>query len=202
MKAALYARVSTAASSKKKTKDGDRARQDPETQLIKLREFAKARGWEIAAEYVDRISGKTDHRPALDDMMAAAFRRDFDVIIVVRLDRLMRSITNFVTLNEQLTGYGVALVCTDQLIDTTTPAGRLQQNLLVAFAEYEREIIRERVNDGLDRARAEGKRLGRPPLPESKLSKDALRMRERRARARAEQNTSPAALYIEEGKTA
>jgi DNA invertase Pin-like site-specific DNA recombinase len=164
-RAALYARVSTPASSKRSTRDGDRERQNPETQLRKLREFAAARGWEVVAVYVDRLSGKDANRKALNDMMKAAFRREFDVILIVRLDRIMRSIANFVTINQQLTSYGVGLVCTDQMIDTTTPAGRLQQNLLVAFAEYEREMIRERVKDGLDRARAEGKKLGRPKRP-------------------------------------
>ena len=75
---------------------------------------------------------------------------------------------------------GVGLVCSDQMIDTTTPAGRLQQTLLAAFAEYERDCIRERVKDGMDRARAEGKTFGRPRLPDSELSKDALRMRKAR----------------------
>lgn len=163
MRAALYARVSTPASQKKKTAKGDQEKQNPETQLKKLREFAAARDWEVVQKYTDRLSGKDANRPALEQMMKDAFYRKFDVILIVRLDRIMRSIANFVTLNEQLAASGVGIVCVDQLIDTTTPAGRLQQNLLVAFAEYEREIIRERVNDGIARARAEGKRLGRPP---------------------------------------
>ena len=195
MKAALYARVSTPLSARKYLKEGDRERQDPETQLVRLRDFAKARGWEIHKEYIDRFSGKDANRPALDTMMKAAFRHDFDVILVVRLDRIMRSIANFATINAQLGSYGVGLVCTEQQIDTTTPAGRLQQNMLMAFAEYEREIIRERVIDGIQRAKAEGKKFGRPRLPEAELSKDALRMRERE---RSKPNkTTPPPLYMQ-----
>lgn len=176
-KVALYARVSTPKTDKKVTNDGDRMRQDPETQLIKLRSFAQARNYEVTKEYVDRLSGKDANRPALDAMMKAAFRHEFDAIIIVRLDRIMRSIANFVVLNEQLSAAGVGLVCTDQLIDTTTPAGRLQQNILAAFAEYEREIIKERVLDGIARARAEGKKLGRPAVSDDKASDRTLRRR-------------------------
>ena len=109
--------------------------------------------------------------------MKAAFRHEFDAILIVRLDRIMRSIANFVILNEKLSAAGVGLICTNQLIDTTTPAGRLQQNILVAFAEYEREIIRERVKDGIARARSEGKKLGRPKVDDSKASERTLRRR-------------------------
>ena len=189
MKVALYARVSTPLNSKKKLREGDRARQDPETQLVKLREFAAARGYEVHQVYVDRMSGKDSNRPALDAMMEDAYHRRFEVILIVRLDRIMRSIANFVTLNQMLQAYGVGLICTEQLIDTTTPAGRLQQNLLVAFAEYERDIIRERVLDGMARARAEGKQFGRPRLPDEKLSKEALRKRREREQKAGEKVT-------------
>jgi DNA invertase Pin-like site-specific DNA recombinase len=177
VKVALYARVSTPKTDKKTTNAGDRERQDPETQLIKLRAFAQARGYEVVSEYVDRLSGKDANRPALEAMMTAAFRHEFDAILIVRLDRLMRSIANFVALNDDLNAAKVGLVCTDQLIDTTTPSGRLQQNILVAFAEYEREIIRERVKDGIARAKSEGKKLGRPPVSDSKASERTLRRR-------------------------
>ena len=177
MRAALYARVSTPKTDKKMTIAGDRERQDPSTQLIKLRAFAQARGYEVHKEYVDRLSGKDSNRPSLDSMMEAAFRHEFDAILIVRLDRIMRSMANFAVLNEKLTGAGVGLICTDQLIDTTTPSGRLQQNILAAFAEYEREIIRERVKDGIARARAEGKPLGRPKVSDAKASERTLRRR-------------------------
>jgi DNA invertase Pin-like site-specific DNA recombinase len=182
MKVALYARVSTPKTDKKVTNEGDRARQDPDTQLIKLRAFAEARGYEVLREYVDRIRGEDAIRDALDAMKAAAFRHEFDAILIVRLDRIMRSLANFAALNQELTAAKVGLICIDQQIDTTTPAGRLQQNILAAFAEYEREAIRERVLDGIARARSEGKKLGRPTVSDEKASERTLRRRKAEAK--------------------
>lgn len=169
MRAALYARVSTPASSKKQTRDGDRERQDPEVQLIKLRAYAQARGWEIVDEYVDRKSGADPNRPALRDLEADIDAGKVDAVLVVRLDRIMRSTANFVQfltmLEEDASGRPrrkpVALIAIDQNLDTSTPAGRLMRTIIMAVAEYERDIIRERINDGLDKARADGKQLGR-----------------------------------------
>ena len=169
MRAALYARVSTPASSKRSTRDGDRERQDPEVQLLKLRAYAQARGWEVIGEYVDRKSGADPNRPALRDLEADIDKGRVDVVLVVRLDRIMRSTANFVQfltmLEEDASGRPrrrpVALVATDQNLDTSTPAGRLMRTIIMAVAEYERDIIRERINDGLDKARADGKQLGR-----------------------------------------
>lgn len=170
MRAALYARVSTPSSSRKHTMDGDRERQDPEVQLLKLRAYAKARGWDIVDEYVDRKSGADPNRPALRDLEKDIDAGKVDAVLVVRLDRIMRSTANFVTfltmLEERPDGTPrrkpIALVATDQNLDTSTPAGRLMRTIIMAVAEYERDIIRERVNDGLDKARADGKQLGRP----------------------------------------
>jgi DNA invertase Pin-like site-specific DNA recombinase len=121
VRVALYARVSTPKSDKKATNDGDRERQDPETQLIKLRAFAQARGYEIVGEYVERLSGKDANRPALESMMKAAFRYEFDAILIVRLDRIMRSIANFVVLNDDLNAAKAALFV---LISSSTPRRR------------------------------------------------------------------------------
>lgn len=170
MRAALYARVSTPASSKRSTRDGDRERQDPEVQLLKLRAYAQARGWEVIGEYVDRKSGADPNRPALRDLERDIDAGRVDAVLVVRLDRIMRSTANFVQfltmLEEDASGRPrrkpVALIATDQNLDTSTPAGRLMRTIIMAVAEYERDIIRERINDGLDKARSEGKRLGRP----------------------------------------
>lgn len=169
MRAALYARVSTPASSKKQTREGDRERQDPEVQLIKLRAYAQARGWKIVDEYVDRRSGADPNRPALRDLEADIDKGRVDAVLVVRLDRIMRSTANFVQfltmLEERPDGTPrkrpIALIATDQNLDTSTPAGRLMRTIIMAVAEYERDIIRERINDGLDKARADGKQLGR-----------------------------------------
>ena len=168
-RAALYARVSTPASSKKLTREGDRERQDPEVQLIKLRAYAQARGWEVIGEYVDRKSGADPNRPALRDLERDIDAGKVDAVLVVRLDRIMRSTANFVqfltTLEERPDGTPrkrpIALIAIDQNLDTSTPAGRLMRTIIMAVAEYERDIIRERINDGLDKARADGKQLGR-----------------------------------------
>ena len=149
MKAAIYARVST-------------VDQEPENQLQELRRYVQARGW-AAAEYVDRgVSGTKDRRPALDQLLAEARRRRFDVVVCWRLDRLGRNLKHLITLLEELQALGVAFVSLAEGIDATTPAGKLQMHILGAIAEFERERIRERVLAGLQRAKTQGKRLGRP----------------------------------------
>ncbi len=148
-RAGLYARVST-------------AEQTPENQLRTLRAFATARGWE-ALELVDHgVSGTKDRRPALDAMLAAARTRKIDLVAVTKLDRLARSTHHLITLVKELQALGVDLIVLDQAIDTTTPSGRLLFHVLAAIAEFERDLIRDRVISGLRRAKAQGKRLGRP----------------------------------------
>jgi DNA invertase Pin-like site-specific DNA recombinase len=149
MRAAIYARVST-------------LDQEPENQLGELRRYVEARGW-TAKEFVDRgVSGAKDRRPALDQLLADAKRRKFDVLVCWRLDRLGRNLRHLVTMLEELHGLSIAFVSLGEGIDCTTPAGKLQLHILAALAEFERERIRERVLAGLQRARAQGKRLGRP----------------------------------------
>lgn len=149
MRAAIYARVST-------------LDQEPENQLQELRRYAQSRGWS-AAEYVDRgVSGAKDRRPALDQMLADAKRRRFDVLVCWRLDRLGRNLRHLITLLDDLQTLGVPFVSLAEGIDATTPAGKLQMHILGAIAEFERDRIRERVLAGLARARRQGKRLGRP----------------------------------------
>jgi DNA invertase Pin-like site-specific DNA recombinase len=149
MHAAIYARVST-------------FDQEPENQLQELRRYVGARGW-TAAEYADRgVSGAKDRRPALDDLIRDAKRRRFDVVVCWRLDRLGRNLKHLIVLLEELQALGVAFVSLAEGIDATTPAGKLQMHILGAIAEFERARIAERVKAGLQRARAQGKRLGRP----------------------------------------
>ncbi len=149
MRAAIYARVST-------------FDQEPENQLAEIRRYIAARGW-TAVEYVDRgISGAKDRRPALDRLLIDARRRRFDVVVVWRLDRLGRNLRHLITLLEELQALGIAFVSLNEGIDATTPAGKLQMHILGAIAEFERARIAERVKAGLQRARAQGKRLGRP----------------------------------------
>lgn len=149
MRAAIYARVST-------------FDQEPENQLQELRRYVQARGW-TANEYVDRgVSGSKDRRPALDALIAEAQRRRFDVLVCWRLDRLGRNLRHLVTMLDELQTLGIAFVSLSEGIDATTPAGKLQMHILAAIAEFERERIRERVLAGLQRAKGQGKRLGRP----------------------------------------
>jgi DNA invertase Pin-like site-specific DNA recombinase len=119
---------------------------------------------------VDRgISGAKDKRPALDAMLRDAKLRKFDVLVCWRLDRLGRNLRHLVTLIEELQCLGVAFVSLGEGIDCTTPAGKLQLHILAALAEFERERIRERVLAGLQRARAQGRRLGRPRVSPAKI---------------------------------
>ncbi len=148
-RAAIYARVST-------------LDQEPENQLQELRRYVEARGW-TTREYVDRgLSGAKDRRPALDELVADAKRRRFDVLVCWRLDRLGRNFRHLSLLLDELQAVGVAFVSLSEGIDATTPAGRLQLHVLGAIAEFERARIAERVKAGLERARAQGKKLGRP----------------------------------------
>src|SRR3989475_8711505 len=150
-RAGLYARVST-------------SEQNCENQLAALRAFAAARGWE-AHEFFDQgVSGAKDRRPALDAMLAAARARKIDVLAVVKLDRLARSTHHLLSIGKELESVAVDLVALDQAIDTTTPSGRLLFHVLAAIAEFERDLIRERVIAGLRRAKAQGRKLGRPLL--------------------------------------
>jgi DNA invertase Pin-like site-specific DNA recombinase len=146
---ALYARVST-------------SDQTVEPQLHALRQYTLNWGVE-AVEYVDHgISGARDRRPALDHLMADARRRRFDVLAVTKLDRLARSVRHLTTLAGELEALGIGLVVLDQAIDTTTPSGRLLFHVLGSIAEFERDLIRERVTAGIAAARRRGQRFGRP----------------------------------------
>jgi DNA invertase Pin-like site-specific DNA recombinase len=150
-RAALYARVST-------------VDQTPETQLDALNAFAAARGWQ-ATEYADHgVSGAKERRPALDALLAVVRARKVDVVACTKLDRLARSVRHLVTMAQEFEALGVELVVLDQAIDTTTPAGRLLFHVLAAIAEFERQLIRERVVAGIRRAKAKGRHLGRPRL--------------------------------------
>ena len=149
MRAAIYARVST-------------LDQHVENQLTELRSYVEHRGWSVV-EYVDKgVSGAKDRRPALDELLKAARRRRFDVLVCWRLDRLGRNLRHLILLLDELQALGIAFVTLGEGIDTSTPAGRLQLHILSAIAEFERSRIQERVVAGLARARAQGRKLGRP----------------------------------------
>jgi DNA invertase Pin-like site-specific DNA recombinase len=148
---ALYARVSTLNS------------QNPDMQLAELREYATRRGWSIAGEYVDLgVSGSKESRPELNRMMEAAHARVFDAVLVWKLDRLGRSLKHLVTTIEDLSAYSITFVSLRDNLDLSTPSGRLMMHIIGAMAEFERELIRERVAAGIHAARKRGTRIGRP----------------------------------------
>ena len=154
MRVAIYARVSTS--------DKD---QEPETQLMPLRDFVQAQDWDVYDEYVDRASAndqahRTEWRRLLDD----AAKRRFKVVLVFKLDRAFRSVKHMHDTLSVWELVGVSFKSSREQFDTSTALGRLLMNLLAALAEFELELIRERVKAGMDRARRQGKRIGRPKV--------------------------------------
>lgn len=167
MKAALYLRVST----------GD---QTIENQRLELERVATARGWTIAAVYDDvgisGAKGRVD-RPGFDTLYNDALRHEFDVVMAWSVDRISRSLRDLIDFMNDLNLYGVQLYLHQQALDTTTPSGKLMFQLTGAFAEYEREIIRERVRVGVARYRAKGGRLGRPSVANEAMVAEARAMK-------------------------
>jgi DNA invertase Pin-like site-specific DNA recombinase len=148
-RAGLYARVST---------------QDQQTipmQTRALREYATRRGWTIALQ-VKEIGSGASQRKRREQLLEAARRREIDVVLVWRLDRWGRSVTDLLATLQELEHLGVGFVSLTEALDLTTLAGRAMAGLLAVFAEFEREILRERVRAGLAQARQNGQRLGRP----------------------------------------
>jgi DNA invertase Pin-like site-specific DNA recombinase len=130
-----------------------------------LREYAAKRGWQIAGEFVDvGVSGSKDTRPQLDTMMRLAKARKIDVIVVWKLDRFSRSLRHLVDSLEELKAVRCAFVSLRDNLDLSTPAGRMMFHVIGAMAEFEHELIRERVRAGLAHARNKGKKLGRPKI--------------------------------------
>ena len=152
MRAAICARVST-------INHG----QDVTLQTRELQQFAAARGWEIAGEYVDAgVSGTKDSRPELNRLIADAHKRRFDVVCVWRFDRFARSVSHLLRALETFKALGIEFVSYSEQMDTSAPAGKTVFTVLGAVAELERSLIVERVRAGLRNARAKGKTLGRP----------------------------------------
>ena len=153
-RAALYMRVSTKGHG-----------QTTDTQALALREYAEHRGFQVIDEYRDEgISGAKDRRPQLDRMMQDARRRKFDAVLVARFDRFARSTKHLVLALEEFSSLGIDFISLNESIDTSSPMGRMVFTVIAAVAELERCIIRERVLAGVDRARRQGKRFGRPTV--------------------------------------
>ena len=132
-------------------------------QTRELRQFAEARGWNVADEYVDAgVSGAKDSRPELNRLMADAKQRRFDAVCVWKLDRFGRSLRHLVNALADLESLGVSFISLKDNVDLSTPSGRLMFQIIGAMAEFERALIQERVRAGLRNARAKGRKLGRP----------------------------------------
>ena len=160
----LYARCST-------------ADQDPEVQLAELRAYAERRGC-AAIEFVDAAtSGRSTSRPELDEMRQAALRREITAVVVVRLDRLARSLVHMVRLGEELHQVGVDLVSLNESIDTSTSTGRALFGMCGVFAQLEADLIRERTVAGVAAARTRGKVPGRPPAIDRRTLDRVRRLR-------------------------
>ena len=164
-KVAIYARVST-------------DKQTCENQLIALRAVAERSGYEIVAEFVDEgISGAKGRqdRPALNELLKSATQRKFSLVMCFSIDRLGRSLQNLVEILNELEALKVDLLFLQQGMDTSTPSGRMIFSVFGAMAEFERNLIRERVIAGQTRAKAKGVKLGRPSKMNSGL-KTAIQM--------------------------
>src|SRR6185436_19984733 len=128
-----------------------------------MRAYIRQRGWKAVSETREVGSGSVQ-RPKRETILKAARRREIDVVLVWRLDRWGRSVADLVTTLKELNELGVAFVSLTEALDLTTASGRAMGGLLAVFAEFEREVLRERIKAGIAQARKEGRRHGRPPL--------------------------------------
>jgi site-specific DNA recombinase len=150
LKIGIYARVS-------------KEEQNIETQLMALRDYCQRNNYEIVGEYLDNgISGATDNRPAFNKLLADMRTGKINCVLVYKLDRIGRSLQHLLNLFEEFKNRGVEFISLTQNINTNTPEGKMFLRMLMVLAEYERELIVSRIHSGLERAKAEGKTLGRP----------------------------------------
>jgi DNA invertase Pin-like site-specific DNA recombinase len=151
---AIYARVSTV----------DKG-QTPETQLLALREYVAHRGFTLAGEYVDYASGTREDRPQYRALLDVVRKRQVDIVLVWRYDRFARSTQALVHALKEFHSLGVDFISYQENIDTTTPQGELIFTVMASIAQFERALMSERVKAGMARAKAQGKRISRAPLP-------------------------------------
>lgn len=148
-KVAIYCRVST-------------DKQSVDSQLDELRNFSKQKNYEIYKEYIDIASGAKVQRPMLNELMADAKKRRFDIVLVFRFDRFARSSKHLVDALTEFESDGIDFISFNESIDTSSPMGKAMFTIIGAMAELERRIICERVRSGVQTARNKGKTLGRP----------------------------------------
>jgi DNA invertase Pin-like site-specific DNA recombinase len=154
MRVAIYARVSVYAG------------QDPAVQARELREYCQRRGFDVVGEFTDTATGGAhERRPQLDELFARCRRREFDAVVVYRYGRFARSLKQLVTALGELESLGIQFVSVHEGLDTSTPNGRFAFDVFRSIAEFERELIGDRVRSGIAAARARGTALGRPRRP-------------------------------------
>ncbi len=185
LRVALYGRVSTL----------DKG-QDVNLQLNELRDYSERRGWKIAGEYVDKVSGAKESRPELNRLMADAKKRKFDAIAVWKLDRFGRSLKHLLFTLADLESLGIAFVSLREGFDLSTPSGRLMFQIIGAMAEFERNLIRERVRAGMAHAKAKGRKLGRASVHVDMAAVEARRAKGESLRAIARDLGVSAALLV------
>jgi DNA invertase Pin-like site-specific DNA recombinase len=155
---ALYCRVST-------------IDQHIENQLLQLRDLSVKRGYEIVGEYCDTVSGVKSRRPGLDALMKDARRRKFDLVFVAAFDRIARSTRDFLQILDELESLGIEFASAREAIDTSGPMGRLFLTLIGSISALERDLLRDRVRQGIARRRLMGLPVGRQPLS---VDRDAI----------------------------
>lgn len=158
MRTAIYARVSTS------------DQQTLSMQINKMKDYVKSRDWTLTAEVEDVASGAKT-RPKREELLKMARRREIDAVIVWKLDRFGRSLADLITSLNELKSLGVIFVSITEALDFSTPSGRAMAGMLSIFAEFEREMIRERVKAGIANAREQGKPHGRPKTASLKIEK-------------------------------
>jgi DNA invertase Pin-like site-specific DNA recombinase len=171
-KVAMYTRVST-------------FDQHPEMQRQELAEYIKRRGWSLYKEYTDKgVSGAVERRPALDALLNDGRLKKFDLVVVWKFDRFARSLKQLLNALELFRTLGIGFVSCTEAIDTSLPHGEMLFQIIGAIAQWERSLIAERVKAGLQHARSQGKRLGRPPL-RVLTPEDVAKLRKERTRTKA-----------------
>ena len=158
MDTALYLRTST-------------ADQTTDNQQLDLEKVADKMDWAVTEIFKDVFSGAKAKRPGLDALMKAVTRKEVDMVMTWDVSRLGRSLPHLVTLLEEFQASGCDLYFHQNGLNTSTPSGKAMFGMLSVFSQFEREMIQERVKAGLQRAKDQGKRLGRPPVPPIQLQK-------------------------------
>jgi DNA invertase Pin-like site-specific DNA recombinase len=171
-KAAIYTRVSS-------------LDQHPEMQQAELVDYVKRRGWSLHKVYTDKgVSGAVERRRALDALLADCRQKKIDIVVVWKFDRFARSLKQLLTALELFRTLNIGFVSCTEAIDTSLPHGEMLFQIIGAIAQWERSLIVERVKAGLQYARSQGKRLGRPPL-RVLTPKEVAQLRKERVRTKA-----------------